>query len=124
MSNSFSRKIKSFLVRLFVICLFSLISFFLIYKISFLPSGYDIASEQKNSVIIKSFNTFGIGENITTVTFPSNDKGKNDDSGYELKRQVERQKVYLWLIFALLPTSVFILLFRSYVMERRYGKHY
>ena len=77
----------------------------LVYKVSFLPSGYDLVSQQKDSISIKLFNVLGVEEGILTKSFSEKDIWKINDITYE----VNRQKEFLWLLLSAVSIFVYLL---------------
>src|SRR3954471_24641426 len=107
MNNSKEIKVKNYLDFLLFLIIVVGIAYLLVYKVSFLPNGYDIISEQKDRISIKSFNVLGIEKGISTVSFSEKDIWKINDIAYE----VNRQKEFLWLLLSVV--SLFIYLFVS-----------
>ncbi|MFJ7933816.1 hypothetical protein [Sporosarcina sp. NPDC096371] len=89
------------------------VSYFAVHKASFLPNGYDIVSQQKDSVTVKSFNLIGMEKDTTTVVFSEDDAWKIN----YMSDQIKRQKEFLWLLFT---TSSFCILLL--VRKLRVGK--
>lgn len=54
---------------LVIFILLIILSYLAVYKGSFMPGGFDIASEQKEKIILKSLNTSGFKENVETIVF-------------------------------------------------------
>src|SRR3982750_3781232 len=96
MNNSKEIKVKNYLDLLLFLIIVVGVSYLLVYKVSFLPSGYALISQQKDSISIKSFNLLGIEEGNSTVSFSEKDIWKINDIAYE----VNRQKEFLWLLFS------------------------
>lgn len=92
-------------------------SYFAVFKLSLLPYGYSIISQQKDSIIVKSYNSFGIGKAVKTVTFSENDTWKID----EIKQAVKRQKEFLCLFLFITSLSVFTLVFKLRKGEKLWG---
>ena len=105
MNNSKEIKVKNYLDILLFLIIVVGISYLLVYKISFLPSGYDLISQQKDSISIKSFNVLGFEKGISTVSFSEKDIWKINDIAYE----VNRQKEFLWLLFSVVSLSIYLL---------------
>lgn len=84
------------------------VSYFIVYKISFLPNGYDIDSLEKDSLSLKSFNVLGIEKDIITVSFSEIDSWKLDALEYE----VNRQKEFLWILFFTLTLSITLFVYK------------
>lgn len=105
MNNSKVIKVKNHLGFLLVLLIIVGVTYLLVYKVSFLPSGYDLVSQQKDSISIKSFNVLGVEEGISTVLFSEKDIWKINDIAYE----VNRQKNSLWLLFSAISISIYLL---------------
>jgi hypothetical protein len=105
MNNSKEIKVKNYLDFLLFLIIVVGISYLLVYKVSFLPSGYDLISQQKDSISIKSFNVLGLEKGISTVSFSEKDIWKINDIAYE----VNRQKEFLWLLFSVVSLSIYLL---------------
>jgi hypothetical protein len=107
MNNSIRANNKSYLAfLLFIIIIIVGVTYLLVYKISFLPNGYDIVSQQKNSILIKTFNILGVQEGVLTIPFSDSETWKIDDIDYE----VGRYKEFLWLLFSAISISSFLLI--------------
>ncbi len=83
-------------------------SYFTVYKASFLPNGYDIVSQQKDRVTVKSFNLIGMEKDTTTVVFSEDSVWKID----YLSNQIERQKSFLWMLFTGSSISILMLIIK------------
>lgn len=83
-------------------------SYLAVYKASFLPNGYDIASQQKDRVTVKSFNLVGIEKDTTTVVFSEDDVWKIE----YISDQIERQKSFLWLLYTASCISIRMLIIK------------
>lgn len=105
MNNSKAIKVKNHLGFLLFLLIIVGVTYLLVYKVSFLPSGYDLVSQQKDSISIKSFNVLGVEEGISTVLFSETDIWKINDIAYE----VNRQKNSLWLLFSAVSISIYLL---------------
>jgi hypothetical protein len=105
LNNSKEIKVKSHLKFLFFLIIIVGISYLLVYKASFLPSGYDLISHQKDSISIKLFDVLGFEKGNSTVSFSEKDIWKIDDITYE----INRQKEFLWLFFSFISISIFLL---------------
>ena len=105
MNNSKEIKVKNYLDILLFLIIVVGISYLLVYKVSFLPSGYDLISQQKDSISIKSFNVLGLEKGISTVSFSEKDIWKINDIDYE----VNRQKEFLWLLFSIVSLSIYLI---------------
>lgn len=108
MNNNFRSKIKKFLAFLLIAGIIACVSYLIVYKVSFIPNGYDIVTVQEDSVSLKSFNFLGIEKDIKTVSFSGNETWKIDEIGYE----VNRLKEFLWLLYFAVGVSVFLLLYK------------
>lgn len=105
MNNSKEIKVKNYLDFFLFIIIIVGISYLLVFKVSYLPSGYDLISQQKDSISIKSFNVLGLKKGISTVSFSEKDIWKINDIAYE----VNRQKEFLWLLFSFVSLSLYLL---------------
>lgn len=108
MNNNFMRKVKNFLAFLLIASILTFGSYLIVYKVSFLPNGYDIEKVQKDNVSLKSFNLLGIEKNVKTLSF------SGDDTWYinEIDFEVKRQKTFLWLLFSSITISTFLLIYK------------
>lgn len=79
-----------------------------VYKASFLPNGYEIISQEKDHVIVKSFNIFGMEDETRTLSFSERNEWLMDSLNYE----VERQQGFFWLLFFGISVSTFALIYR------------
>ena len=108
MNNDFISKVKKFLAFLLIASIFVCVSYLLVYKVSFLPSGYDIEAVQKDNVSLKSFNFLGVEKDIITLSFSGNDTWLID----EIKYHVEREKGLLFLLYSAVTVSIFLLIYK------------
>ncbi len=99
---------------LFIVIVASL-SYFAVYKASFLPNGYDIVTQEKNRVIVTSFNLIGMEKDTITVSFSEDDVWKID----YMSDQIKRQKELLWFLFTASSISILML-----IIKLRGGKHW
>ncbi|WP_342505094.1 hypothetical protein [Sporosarcina sp. FSL K6-2383] len=114
--NSFVRdKLKKISAFILFIVIVGSLSYFAVYKASFLPNGYDIVSQQKDRVTVKSFNLFGLEKDTTTVVFPEDDIWKID----YLSDEIKKQKDFLWFLFTASSFSLLML-----ILKLRGGKHW
>lgn len=104
MNNSKAIKVKNHLDLLLFFLIVVSVTYLLVYKVSFLPNGYDLVSQQKDSISIKSFNVLGIEEGRSTISFSEKDVWKINDIAYE----VNRQKEFLWLLFSAVSISIYL----------------
>ncbi|TCN26225.1 hypothetical protein [Mesobacillus foraminis] len=100
----FKNKYKTFLLFTIIVVV---ISYLLVYKAVFLPNGYDIISQQNNSLSIKEFNLFGVNKGTTNLTFSHSDDWKID----ELEHEVSRYKEFLWILLTGISIFAFLLLY-------------
>ncbi len=100
----FKNKYKTFLLFTIIVVV---ICYLLVYKAVFLPNGYDIISQQNNSLSIKEYNLFGVNKGTTNLTFSHSGAWKID----ELEHQVSRYKEFLLIL--LTGTSIFAFLLLS-----------
>lgn len=108
MNSSVKYKIRTLLgFTLFIIIVGSL-SYLAVYKLSFLPNGYDIVSQQKDSVIVKKFNIIGLEKDIITLSFSENNLWKIEELNYGIKRQ----KDFCWFLFTASSISILILILK------------
>ncbi|MGE6256954.1 hypothetical protein ACQKCU_03420 [Heyndrickxia sporothermodurans] len=108
MNNNFMRKIKNFLAFLLIASILTFGSYLIVYKVSFLPNGYDIEKVQKDNVSLKSFNILGIGKDVKTLSFSGDETWYIDEIDFEVKRQ----KTSLWLLFSAITISTFLLIYK------------
>lgn len=108
MNSSVKNKLKKvFAIIIFIIIVIT-VSYFTVYKASFLPNGYDIVSQQKDRVTVRSFNLIGVEKDTTTVVFSEDDVWKIE----YISDQVERQKSFLWLLFTASCISILMLIIK------------
>ena len=105
MNSSVRNKLKKVSAFILFILLVGSVSYFAVYKASFLPNGYDITSQQRDSITVKSFNLVGMEKDTTTIVFSEDDVWK---IAY-LSGDIKRQKGFLWLLFT--ASSISILVF-------------
>jgi len=91
------------------------VSYFAVYKASFLTNGYDIVSQEKDRVTVKSFNLVGMEKDRTTVVFSEDDVWKIDYMSDEIKKL----KGFLWFLFTASSLSILML-----IIKLRGGKHW
>lgn len=108
MNNDFISKVKKFLAFLLIASIFVYISYLLVYKVSFLPNGYNIEAVQKDNISLKSFNFLGVEKDIITLSFSGNDTWVID----EIKNAVKRQKGELFMLFSAVTVSIFLLSYK------------
>ena len=106
MNNSKAIKVKNHLGFLLFLLIIVGVAYLLVYKVSFLPSGYDLVSQQKDRISIKSFNVLGVEEGISTKSFSEKDIWKINDIAYE----VNRQKEFLWLLLSAVSIFIYLLI--------------
>ena len=104
MNNSKAIKVKNHFDLLLSLLIVVGVTYLLVYKVSFLPNGYDLVSQQKDSISLKSFNILGIEEGRSTISFSEKDVWKINDIAYE----VNRQKEFLWLLFSAVSISIYL----------------
>lgn len=105
MNSSKAIKVKNHLGYLLFLLIIVGVTYLVVYKVSFLPSGYDLVTQQKDSISIKSFNVLGVDEGISTILFSEKEIWKINDIAYE----VNRQKEFLWLLFSAVSISIYLL---------------
>lgn len=110
MTDSIKIMIKKYIAFIFICFLFFIASYLTVYKLSFLPNGYDIVLQQQDIVSIKSFNLFGMEKNITKLSFNASNVWMID----ELIHAVNRQKEFLWLLYFGVSISIFLIIYRVY----------
>ncbi|WP_138420856.1 hypothetical protein [Aquibacillus sediminis] len=108
MNDTFMAKVKKFLAFLLIAGILTGISYLIVYKVSFLPNGYNIVEVKSDSISLKSFNVVGMEKNIIDVNFSEKDTWKIE----AIKDEVKRQKEFLWLLFSLLSVSIFLLVYK------------
>jgi hypothetical protein len=108
MNDAFKTKVIKFIIFIVIASIFACVSYQLVYKISFLPNGYDIISEQNSSVTIKSFNLLGSEKDIQTLTFNEDEIWKIGQIHYN----VTRLKEFLWLLYFSVSVSTFLLIYK------------
>ena len=106
MNSSVRNTLKKITAFILFIVLVGSVSYLAVYKASFLPNGYEIVSQQKVRVTVKSFNLVGMEKDITTVVFSEDDVWKIEYMSDEIKklkdfygfclRQVAFQFLYLF----------------------------
>lgn len=106
MSNPNQIKIKNYSKFLLFLIIVVGLSYLLVYKLNFLPNGFDLILQQQDSIIIKSFNLFGVPKDISTVSFPEEEVWKLQEIAYE----INRQKEFLWLLYSALGVCLFLLI--------------
>ncbi|WP_458414876.1 hypothetical protein ACNQFZ_08655 [Schinkia sp. CFF1] len=107
-NTTFRTKVKKFLAFLLIASIVACASYLIIYKVSFLPNGYDIVAVQKDSISLKSFNLLGAEKDITAVFFSEKDTWRIDEINYE----VNRQKEFLWFLYTAVSVSIFLLFYK------------
>ena len=108
MNSSVSNKIRMLLAFTLFIILVGYLSYLAVYKVSFLPNGYDIVSQQKDSVTVKSFNIIGGEKDFITLSFSENHLWKIKEINYEVKRQ----KDFFWFLFTASSFSILLLILK------------
>ena len=108
MNSSVSNKIRMLLAFTLFIIIVGCLSYLAVYKVSFLPNGYDIVSQQKDSVTVKSFNIIGGEKDFVTLSFSENDLWKIEEINYEVKRQ----KDFFWFLFTASSFSILLLVLK------------
>lgn len=101
-------KVAKFLAFLLIAGILAGVSYLIVYKLSFLPNGYDIETVQKDNVSLKSFDLLGNEKDIITRSFSGDDTWKIDEIDYE----VNRQKEFLWMLFSFVTISIFLLVYK------------
>lgn len=115
MNSSVKNKLKKVFAFIIFIIIVITVSYFAVYKASFLPNGYDIVSQQKDRVTVKSFNLIGVEKDTTTVVFSEDDVWKIDYMSDEIKKM----KDFLWFLFTASSISILML-----IIKLRGGKHW
>ncbi|OEF97228.1 hypothetical protein [Desulfuribacillus alkaliarsenatis] len=108
MNNTLRTKIKKYSAFLLIAIIVASVAYLIVYKVSFLPNGYDIVEVQNDSITLKSFNVVGIEKNIKTVSFSEKDTWKIDAIDYE----VNRQKEFLWILFVAVTMSIILFVYK------------
>lgn len=106
MSNFKSTINKNLLAFLLLIIITISFPYLLVYKVSFLPSGYDIVSKQENNLMLNTFSVLGVKEGMSSVSFPKSETWKIDDIAYEVGRYIEN----LWILFTAGSIFIFLLI--------------
>ncbi|TYS17037.1 hypothetical protein FZC78_10445 [Rossellomorea vietnamensis] len=106
--NQYKTKIKKFLSFLLIAGISAGLSYLIVYKVSFLPNGYEFTAVQENHVSLQSFNWLGMEKVITTLSFSEEDAWMVDAMLYE----VDRQKEFLWLLYTAVTVSLILLLYK------------
>ena len=115
MNSSVRNTLKKITAFILFIVLVESVSYLAVYKASFLPNGYDIVSQQKDRVTVKSFNLVGMEKDITTVVFSEDDVWKIEYMSDEIKKL----KDFLWFLFTASSISILML-----IIKLRGGKHW
>ena len=108
MNSPIKNKLKKISAFILFIIIMSSVSYFAVYKASFLPNGYDIVSQQKDRVTVQSFNLFGIEKDTTTVVFSEDDAWRIE----YISNEIGRQKMFLWLLFTASSISLLVLIIK------------
>ena len=108
MNSSVRIKIRKLLAFTLFIIIVGCLSYLAVYKVSFLPNGYDIVSQQKDSVTVKSFNIIGGEKDSITLSFSENHLWKIEEINYEVKRQ----KDFFWFLFTASSFSILMLILK------------
>ncbi|QED48061.1 hypothetical protein [Cytobacillus dafuensis] len=108
MNKTLRTKVRKYLAFLLIGSIVAGVTYLIVYKVSFLPNGYDIVALQKDSISLKSYNVLGIEKAITTVSFSENDIWKIDAIDYE----VNRQKEFLWMLFFTVILSLILFVYK------------
>ncbi|WP_456274835.1 hypothetical protein [Bacillus sp. AK031] len=108
MNKTLMTKLKKFLAFILIASIFAGVSYLVVFKISFLPNGYDIVEVQNESIKVKSFTMLGIEEEIKTISFSEKEIWKVD----AIEHEVNRQKEFLWSLFSFFSISVFLLVYK------------
>jgi hypothetical protein len=95
MNNILWTKVRKYIYFVLIASIIAGVSFLIVYKVSFLPNGYDIVAMKKDSILLKSFNLLGIKKDIMTASFNPKNTWKIDEINYEVKRQ----KDLFWLLY-------------------------
>ncbi|WP_157381016.1 hypothetical protein [Bacillus sp. AP8] len=103
MKESIITKYKYVFIYIFIT---SFVSYFAVYKVVFIPNGYEIALKQENYIINKNFNlAVRMEDDNSTISFCKSDEWKGD----ELVFEANRQKFYMCSLFIAGITSIFLL---------------
>lgn len=108
MNNTLRTKVKKYSAFLLIASIVAGIAYLIVYKVSFLPNGYDIVAVQKDSILLKSFNVVGVEKDITIVSFSEKDTWKIDAIDYE----VNRHKEFLWMLFVTVTMSIILFIYK------------
>jgi hypothetical protein len=104
----FLTTVRKFIVFTLIVSVVVGVPYLIVFKVSFLPNGYDIVEEQKDIISLKSFNVAGVEKKTTTIAFSEKNTWKID----EIKSQVNRQKNYLWLLYAFVSVSLILFFYK------------
>ena len=109
MTNSpIKTKVIKLLIELLFIFVIACVTFPVVFKAPFLPNGYTIQSQQKNHVIIHSYNIVGFEKGVKTIVLPNSNAWKIQ----EIHNEVQRQKQYFWLLYTAVIVSLTHLVLR------------
>lgn len=114
MNSSVRNKIRKLLAFTLFIIIVGCLSYLAVYKLSFLPNGYDIVSQQKDSVTVKSFNIIGGEKDTITLSFSGNDLWKIEELNYGVKQQ----KDFFWFLFTASSISILMLILKLHKGEK------
>ncbi|WP_053366252.1 hypothetical protein [Bacillus sp. FJAT-27245] len=108
MVNKFRAMVIKISAFLLIASILAYASYFIVYKMSYLPNGFEIETVQKDKVSLKTFNLLGIEKDIKTKSFSEKDTWKVD----EIEHQVSRQKKSFWMLFAFAAISLFLFVYK------------
>ncbi|MFC4408914.1 hypothetical protein ACFOZY_00550 [Chungangia koreensis] len=108
MSPDLISKAKKLLAFLLIASFLVGVSYLIVFKVSFLPNGYDLATVQNDTVSLKSFNLLGFEREIKTQSYSTHDIWKIDD----IKYQINRQKEHFWMLFSFTSISLFLFIYK------------
>jgi hypothetical protein len=108
MNNILWTKVRKYIYFVLIASIIAGVSFLIVYKVSFLPNGYDIVAMKKDSILLKSFNLLGIKKDIMTASFNPKNTWKIDEINYEVKRQ----KDFFWLLYFGVSLAILLLFYK------------
>ncbi|GAA0339492.1 hypothetical protein GCM10008967_32280 [Bacillus carboniphilus] len=108
MKMSFVPKFKKFLAFFLITIIVISVSYLFVFKVSFLPLGYDSVDVQKDRISLQSYNVVGMEKDITTVTFSEKDTWKIG----EIEKAIKRLKEFLWLLYFAITISLFFFFYK------------
>ncbi|WP_371069532.1 hypothetical protein [Sediminibacillus sp. JSM 1682029] len=108
MDDHFVPKVMKFLAFLLIAGILIGISYLIVYKVSFLPNGYDIVEVSDESISLTSFNMVGMEKKGIDAVFSEKDTWKIK----AIEHEVKKQKEYLWILFSAISVSAFLFVYK------------